>query len=134
MAPKLDRIEGNATASYSNTARTGSGNYNFSVVGNIPIIKDKLALRAVGYRYGESGFYRNRAATDSGFNANVLVPFGGQSFAVNENNVGATWFTGGRAALLFQPTTSLRFTVSYLGQKTKSDGHGYQNSGYYEQA
>ncbi len=134
VAPKLDRFEGRLGAGFSMTSGTGGDNNNVQAVFNVPLVKDRFALRAVGYRYDESGFYRNRAGSDAAFRA-VIAPYGAQAlaFAVDENEVGAARFIGGRIAALFQASERLKFTLSYLTQKTETDGFPLANSGTYDQ-
>ncbi len=133
VAPKLDRFEGRALAGFSATSGTGGNNYTVQAVGNIPLIRDKLAIRAVGYQYEDSGFYRNRAASDAAFQA-AIAPYGAQAFAIDQEEVGAYHVRGGRLAALFQATENLRFTVSYLSQKTETDGLALESSGLYEKS
>ncbi len=132
VAPKLDRVEGRVGAGYSTTSGTGGDNYMFQGVGNIPLIADKLAIRATAYKFEDSGYYRNRAGSDAAFQA-TIVPLGGQAFATDEDNVGAYRAMGGRASVLFQATEDLRFTLGYLTQKTEMDGYAIANSGPWDQ-
>lgn len=133
MAPRLDGFEGRLAASYSATSDTGGDNYNVQAVGNFPLVTDRLAIRLVGYQFKDSGFYRNRAATDITYQTQVVAPFGAQAFAVNKDEVGSYYVRGGRAAAAFQATENLRFTLSYLTQKTETDGRPLATSGTYDQ-
>ena len=123
VAPKLDRLEGKVAANYSVTAGEGSGNHMIQGVGNIPLIDDELALRAVAYRYEDSGYYKNTSASNSQFLADVAArdPTA-VAFARNADEIGASVFTGGRVSALWQPTEDLKVSVSYLTQKTEIDG------------
>ncbi len=134
VAPKLDRFEGKFGAGYSATSGTGGENYQFQAVGNVPLIANKLALRAVAYAFSDSGYYRNRAGSDPAFQSAVVVPLGVQAFATDEEEVGAAYSSGARASLLFQATDSLRFTLNYLSQKNETDGWPLQTIGNYQQA
>ncbi len=132
VAPKLDRFEGKVGAGYSSTSGTGGENYMFQGVANIPLIEGKLALRGTAYRFDDSGFYRNRAGSDAAFQA-LVAQFGAQAFATDEQEVGGYSVTGGRLAALYQPTDTLKLTVSYITQKGVSDGFGQATSNTYEQ-
>ncbi len=132
VAPKLDRVEGRIGANYSVTSGSGGANNSYSAIGNLPIIKDKLALRASGYRFDDSGFYRNRAGSDPGFQA-AIAPYGVQAYALDKDEVGGTAVTGGRVAALYQATDDLRMTFTYLKQRSQADGHALATSGTYEQ-
>ena len=50
-APDTERLEGKVEVGFSNTGRAGSENYNMSGVLNLPLIRDTLAIRLVGYNY-----------------------------------------------------------------------------------
>ncbi len=123
VAPKTDRFEGKVVANYSATSGYGSGNYMVQGIGNIPLIKDKLAIRAVAYQYSDSGYYRNTAGSDAAFQASVAaVDPSVLPFAVNVKEIGSSVFTGGRLSALWQASKDLKLTVSYLTQKTEVDG------------
>ncbi len=134
VAPKLDRFEGRVGGDYSATSGAGGDNYSAQGVVNVPLIKDKLAIRAVAYQYQDSGFYRNRAHSAPAFQANVVAPFGAQAFATDAEEVGEYHVLGGRIAALFQATDNLRLTLNYLSQKTETDGIGVATIGTYDQA
>ncbi len=51
VKPKLDRFGGKVAAAYSDTSGTGSDNTMIQGIVNIPLIENKLAIRAVGYRF-----------------------------------------------------------------------------------
>jgi len=133
VEPKTDRFEGNVAASYSVTSGSGDDNRMIQAVGNVPLISDRLAVRAVAYKFDESGFYRNRAGSDTTFRA-AMAPYGVDAFAVDQDNVGAGQFTGGRASVLFQATDALKFTLSYLTQTTETDGFALATAGTFDQA
>ncbi|HEY2177669.1 MAG TPA: TonB-dependent receptor [Caulobacteraceae bacterium] len=60
--PKLDRFEGNVEASGGLTDH-GSPNYSVNATINIPLITDKLAVRAVIYNDRQGGYIDNVAST-----------------------------------------------------------------------
>lgn len=138
VAPKLDQFEGTVAAGYSLTSGAGDDNYNVQGVGNIPLIKDKLAIRATAYAFSDSGFYSNLAGSDAAFRAAWVVPFSTETFnpepfATDEEEVGAYYVSGGRIAALLQASDDLRFTLSYLTQNNETDGFASATSGTYEQ-
>lgn len=133
-APRLDRFEGKLAAGFSSTGELGGENYNGQLVANLPLIKDKFAIRAVGYRFEDSGFYRNIAGSDTAFRAAAVTPFGAAAFAVDENEVGEYQVTGGRLSALFQATDDLRLTLSYITQDIETDGLALATRGTYDQA
>ena len=133
MVPKLNQFEGSLGAGYSATSGTGGENHSFQAVGNIPLVTDKLAIRALAYAFSDSGFYRNRAGSDPAFQTAIAIPFGAAAFATDEEEVGDYYVSGGRISALFQASDELRFTFAYLTQKNETDGVAVANSGTYEQ-
>jgi outer membrane receptor protein involved in Fe transport len=132
-APKLNTFEGHFEAGYSNTANYGSDNYNFQAVINAPIVEGIFAIRAVAYKFSDSGYYINRAGSDQNYQNSFVIPYGVQAFAIDQKNVGLTNSQGARISALFQPIDALRFTVNYLKQSILTDGYAMANSGTYEQ-
>jgi iron complex outermembrane receptor protein len=94
--PKLDRLEGDLGAEVSDTAHTTSPNYNYNGMINLPLIPDRLALRAVGW-----------SVTEAGYIDNVRLGIRGVD---NEKT------QGGRATLAFAATDRLKITGSVLYQ------------------
>lgn len=133
MAPKLDGFEAKVAGGYSNTSASGGDNYQLQLIGNIPLVQDRLAIRAVGYQYQDDGFYRNRAGSDAAFQTAVVTRYGAQAFAVDRSEVGSYYVRGGRIAALWQASDDLRLTLSYLTQKNETDGMPLANSGTYDQ-
>jgi len=133
VAPKLDRFEGRVAADYSMTGGTGGENYMFQAIGNIPLVPDELALRATAYRFGDSGYYKNRAGSDPNYQASFVVPYGASGFATDEDEVGAHHVRGGRIAAAYRPNENLRITLGYLSQTAETDGFPLQTSGDYAQ-
>jgi iron complex outermembrane recepter protein len=132
VAPNLQSFSAKVGASYSATSGTGGGNHMVQAVGNFPLVQDRLALRATAYQFQDSGFYRNRAGSDPAFQA-AMASYGAQAFATDAEEVGDADFTGGRIAALFRATDNLRFTLTWLTQKTKFDGQARSGTGVYEQ-
>lgn len=80
----------------------GGGDYEGSGMVNIPLVQDRLALRAVGYYRDFSGFIDN-------------VRLG-----VDEVNAEDTY--GGRVSLRYTPTENTTLTASAFYQETNLDG------------
>ena len=123
MAPRLDDLGGKLLASYSNTGRGGSGNSMFQGVLNLPLIQDRLAIRAVGYKYDNSGYYKNSGGTDP-LLQDYAASIGPRAVSLTSNfdDRGSDAQFGGRLALLFQATEDLKIGLSYLHQKIEQDG------------
>lgn len=133
VAPRLDRLEGKVNAGYGATSGNGGGNYNLQAVGNVPLIDDKLAIRAVAYKFSDSGYYRNIAGSDPAFQQ-LAASQGAQAFAVNGKEEGSAETTGARIAAAFQPSNELNLTLSFLTQETAADGYGTATARGYDQA
>lgn len=133
QAPKLNKLEGRVAAGYEVTSGTGGGNDNVQGMINIPLAADRLAVRGVAYRFNDSGFYRNVAASNAAYRAAVVIPQGAEAFAIDEKEMGGYLSVGGRVSALFQANEDLRITLSYLTQKTELDGFAMATSGRYEQ-
>lgn len=134
VAPSVAGFEAKVAAGYSNTQGTGGNNYNAQATVNMPLVADRLALRAVGYEYKDSGYYRNLAGTDPAFQAASVIPYSAQAYAVDRDNVGAANVYGGRVAALYEATQDLKFQLSYLVQRDEQDGMAVSSSsGTYDQ-
>jgi iron complex outermembrane recepter protein len=102
--PRLDRFEGEVGAELSDTSR-GSENYNFDGVVNVPIVPDKLGIRAVGWYVNDSGFIDNIRLGDSDINTEET--------------------TGGRLSVALAATDRLRLTGSVLYQDQNVGGKSF---------
>jgi iron complex outermembrane recepter protein len=72
--PKLDRTEANVTAGYSTTAG-GDPNTDVTAVVNLPLIADKLAIRAVFYNDRRGGYINNVPATFTRSNSDLGIHY-----------------------------------------------------------
>ncbi len=68
--PKLDRFEGHAEAMYGGTSG-GNANNSEVLTLNIPILKDKLAIRATAYNEHRGGYIDNVYSTFTRSNADL---------------------------------------------------------------
>jgi iron complex outermembrane recepter protein len=81
--PDLDVFSGSAQASYGGTAG-GGANYSGNFIINIPLVKDKLALRAVVYDDHQGGYIDNVASTFTRSNQDL----GNTYFNIHPNGAG----------------------------------------------
>ncbi len=134
VKPKLDAFSAKLAADYSNTGRGGNNNSMVQGVLNLPIVSNRFALRAVGYRYDESGFYRNIAGDDP---STIAIAesrgLGGFVRGFVQDHVGEAVSTGGRLSALWRATDKLDISLNYLTQKIEQDGRPEVNLGKYEQ-
>lgn len=130
-APVLNAFEGGFKSTYSNTSKAGGDNYKFEGVVNIPVVEDKLALRAVAYRHDDSGYYKGIAGTvlaeggdltPSVSAADSVAFWGGADLYQNKSDINHATNTGGRVSLLWQATDDLTFNVMHVYQTLDSSG------------
>jgi outer membrane receptor protein involved in Fe transport len=119
--PNLGALEGKLNIGLSSTERGGDQNNFAQGVANIPLIEDKLAIRAVGYRFDNSGYVRNVAASDPAFVA-AASAFGVGNLAVNDDSVGDEKYSGGRVAALWKATDTFNAKFTYITQDLTQDG------------
>jgi len=133
--PKLDKFEGHIEGSFGGTAN-GAPNAAFNATINIPVITDKLAIRATIYDDHHGGYINNvystftRQATDPGSVSYGFIPSAtnqannGQYNNANmvKNNYNPIDYTGGRIEALWDivPDWSLLVTESY--QRVDAEG------------
>jgi iron complex outermembrane recepter protein len=143
--PKLDRTEGNATASFGTTAH-GDHNSSISAVLNLPLIQNTLAVRAVIYNDSRGGYIDNvpgtftRKNTDLGiYYANYpagcaatkscQVPPGSEVANNNslvESNFNPVTYQGIRGSVLWQINDDWNALVTQTYQDMNSQGVFYQ--------
>lgn len=135
MKPRLDGFSAKVAASYSDTSRLGSGDSMIQGVLNIPVLEDRIGMRAVAYRYDESGFYRNIGGIDP-----ATVAFA-ESYGLGDfvrghvqDNVGQMRTVGGRLAVLWKATEKLDLSANFLTQSVEQDGFPFASVGKYQQA
>lgn len=119
VPPNLSEVEGNVKIGWSKTSGFGDDNTEIRGVFNLPIVEDTLAVRMVGYRFENSGYYRNIAASDP-LTLSGVTDYGAS--VTNRDNVGNDRYTGGRVSVLWKPTENLEVKLNYLKQKIEQDG------------
>jgi iron complex outermembrane receptor protein len=130
--PKLNVIEANVDASYGVTAH-GDPNSSVDAILNLPLVQDRLALRAVIYNDSRGGYINNIPATFSRASTDRVVVnyFGGvvppNSGPINNNNIVANainpvTYKGGRAELLFQINDGWRALITQSYQDLDAEG------------
>src|SRR3546814_18821106 len=81
------KVEGHVRAGYSHTGGYGGDNYMLQGAVNVPVIADVLALRATGYRFSDSGYYRDNANTDPTLQEAAAF-YGAEPYANAYTNIG----------------------------------------------
>jgi len=150
--PKLDVTEGSVKAGYGWTAH-GDPNADVTVVANLPLIADTLAVRAVIYDDKRGGYINNvpgtftRRNTDSGIayanfpanasgqcpdglpNTGYCVPPGSPSINNNgvvENAINPVTYQGIRAEVLYKFNEDWNALISQTFQNMDAQGVFYQ--------
>jgi iron complex outermembrane recepter protein len=151
-APKLDRTEGNVTASYGVTA-SGDPNTSVQAVLNLPLIENKMAARAVIYSDRRGGYIDNvpatftRKNTDIGIffayypanglgqcpdglpNNGYCVPPGSpqlNNYLIAHSNINPVTYQGVRAELLYKFSDDWDLLITQSYQDMHSQGVFYQ--------
>ncbi len=134
-APELDRFGAKFAAGYSQTSGHGSDNNMIQGVVNFPIVEERFGVRIVGYRYDESGIYRNVAGLDPATLA-IANRWGVTNLVDGyvQDNIGSQLSTGGRIAALWRATGSLRIALNVLSQRIEQKGRNFASLGPYDQA
>ncbi|WP_408589897.1 TonB-dependent receptor [Novosphingobium sp.] len=138
--PKFDKFEGRLEGSFGGTAG-GAANGAFNATVNVPIIEDKLAIRAVLYTDHHGGYIDNKYSTftrqpsDLGSyylayqgNGNKLTPdqqsrqgkYDNNSLV--EDNFNPVDYTGGRVSIGWKIAPDWDLLVSEAYQKLESKG------------
>ncbi len=141
--PKLNKFEGNAEASYGTTAH-GDPNTAINATLNLPLVNDKLALRAVVYSDDRGGYIDNvpstftRRATDYGiYYAGYINPATGtfgvppnaaaiNNYAIAKRAQNPVRYQGLRTSLLWQINDDWNALLVQSYQNMQADGVFYQ--------
>ena len=113
----------------ASVADTSKGEMSNSVEGyvNIPVLEDKLALRAVFYNAFEGGYIDNVFGENSYTAEHVGFPAGAESVVVNnlpfvEEDFNDTTYTGGRLSAKYAINDEWEVTGQFMQQKLQADG------------
>jgi iron complex outermembrane receptor protein len=149
--PKLNKFEGSAEGMYGTTAH-GDANSGFSAVLNLPLINDRLAVRAVFYNEERGGYINNvpstftRRNTDLGIyyakfpavagacpdglpNNGSCVPPGSpaiNNYGIAKHGINPVKYEGTRVSALWQMSDDWSLLVQQSYQDMHSDGVFYQ--------
>ncbi|KRB95256.1 MULTISPECIES: TonB-dependent receptor [unclassified Sphingomonas] len=102
--PSLTQFEGKAQAGISSTGHGGTS-YDGSAVVNVPLVLDKIAVRASGFYSRDGGYFDNSAT--------------------GEKNVDRGKVYGGRVEALLAPTEDLSIRLTGFAQNIRRDGNAY---------
>jgi iron complex outermembrane receptor protein len=141
-APDLESFSVDLGTRGFTTAHSDDWSYHVEGVTNIPLIREKLALRLVAYQDDIAGYIDNvvpeQPAVDYGavfgLPDGLLVTPAVSAFTRRDINSEDTW--GARAALTWQATDRLQFDLTYATQDVEldSEAHTTPSVGEYEQS
>ncbi len=97
----------------------GDFSYDVNAMLNLPVVRDRLAVRLVGFRAEEAGYIDNvlgRSGGDTFDNANQV-----------EEDVNSSEVTGGRVAVRWTPNSDWTLDLSGIYQDVTADGFGDTN-------
>lgn len=139
--PNLEDYQVNLGTRGFTTAHADDESYHVEGVVNLPLVKDRFALRLVGYKDDIAGYidslFRGQPAIDwsaaLGLPPGFLVIPAIAPFARQDVNREDT--VGGRAAATWQATERLRFDLGYVTQEStlESEPHVTPSTSEYEQ-
>jgi outer membrane receptor protein involved in Fe transport len=140
-APNPEQFEASIGTRGFTTAHSSDESYHVEGVVNIPLVRDRLALRVVGYKDDIAGYVDNvspaQASVDYsgalGLPDGMLVTPAIPAFTHKDINSEDTW--GARTSLQWRVTDRLRFDLGYTVQddQLNSEPHADPTIGEYEQ-
>jgi iron complex outermembrane recepter protein len=119
--PNLEDLEGNVSLGYSEMAEKGSDGSRMKGTLNIPLLQNNLAVRVSAYRFENSGYIENTAASNPATLA-FAQKFAVEDLAGNKSDIGRSEYRGARVRLLWEPTNDLQIVTNYITQDLKQDG------------
>ena len=117
----LSDFEATVHGGLSSTDRTDRPNWTGDAVVNIPLIRDRVALRLSAYYDEEAGFFRRSYCTDPATVAVTCLPLSA-SGVTTVKNIGAVDSYGGAASLTLQLSDSLTITPRIMLQRESYNG------------
>lgn len=121
--PELNVLGAQVAVAYSQTGKHGGDNAMGQSVINLPLLRDRVAVRAVGYRFENSGYYENLAASTPEMQS-YAASLGPQAVSLvrDYTDRGSNTQQGGRFALLWQASDAFKVTLSTLYQDIRQEG------------
>lgn len=120
--PSTEGFESGINAELSNTDEASGSNYSISAYLNLPI-NDKLAIRAVGYRYENKGYIDSVPITGLGMFA--FLPSGAQPGEVlypARKGINDSEYTGGRLSFRYHLSDTATLDGMWINQNLTSGG------------
>ena len=105
----------------SDTEHTDQPNYTGDAVVNIPLIKDRVALRIAGFYDEEAGYFKRSYCTNPATVGISCLPLSTTGITT-VNNVGANDTSGGSVTLAIKATDTLTITPRIMMQRANYNG------------
>ncbi len=121
-APNLESLEGQIATRMSQTGGPGGTNTMVQGVLNLPLIEDTLAIRAVAYKYNNSGYIESVTASSDQIDAGVAAAVAQGGVAREDDEVAGDDYLGYRISALWQASENLDITLSHIRQDIDQDG------------
>ena len=119
--PDLSAFSATVHTGIFDTERTSRPDYTGDGIVNIPIIKDKVALRLTGFYDYEAGYFKRSFCTDPATAGVSCFPLSATG-RTTVNNVAATDSYGGSASLTLKLSDSLTITPRVMVQREGYNG------------
>jgi iron complex outermembrane recepter protein len=112
--PHTDEVEGRFGVTGSYTDLASHGNYSMDGALNVPLLDNRLAVRAVGFYDSDAGWFQREFPTSPGSPNDTVV-----------KDVAHTNSYGGAISLAYQPTDTLTITPRVMRQRSDYNGFPY---------
>ena len=123
--PNSHAFEAKLDATWSQTDGSNTSNDELNGMINIPIMKDKLALRLVGFQRSYGG-YIDQVSTGLGITDLAFDPaVPGGAGVLLKKDANTERVAGGRATLAFTPTDTFSLTLTGAYQDLRTGGDNY---------
>ncbi len=119
IAPDMEQFGADVEVGYSQIDNAGSNSGHVKGVINIPIARDTLALRVVGYVYDNGGYIDYVGNT---IPSRVAFADSVGATLINGDNGGTSQYTGGRVTLAWKPVEMFDATLMYIDQEIDQVG------------
>lgn len=119
-APDTGGFDGEVRLGGSQTSGDGDFNYEAQAMLNLPFADERLALRAVVYRFENSGYVENVAVSDPVKLQGVDI-FGAR-LSDHTDDRGKSEIDGYRLSALWHPSDALDVRLTAMGQEIDQDG------------
>ncbi len=116
--PDATQFSASALGTWFDTKGGSSDNYDLAGMINVPLVKDTLALRVVGFKYDHGGYI------DA---VNVLPLFFGMAPELVAEDANTEEVSGGRFMLGWTPNDSFDATLIYKSQETDLSIYNYDS-------